>query len=77
MKGRTIMAMSSKHYREAASVIASAVSEANDRGSEHTDAILRTVEVVADGLARMFKADNSAFNRATFFDACNLTDRKF
>lgn len=77
MKGRTIMAMSRKHYREVASIIASAVSEANDRGSEHTDAILRTVEGVADGLARMFKADNSAFSRQQFFNACNLTDRKF
>lgn len=71
------MSMSRKHYRETAEIIASAASEANDRGSEHSDAIMRTVEGVADGLARMFKRDNSAFNRAQFFEACGLVDRRF
>lgn len=68
------MAMSRKHYREAAEVIARALPSERDMQSlsdgagERHNACLE----IAVGLANMFKADNSAFRRDQFMEACGL-----
>lgn len=66
------MAMSRKHYREAASVIREVVD-----GAKHDPAVMAAAEVdtarmIAGGLASMFKADNSNFRRDQFMEACGL-----
>lgn len=63
------MALSMKHYREAALSIADAVSRAN--GNKVAKA---TAYTIADRLAFMFKSDNRAFDRDKFMDACGFGD---
>lgn len=58
-----IMAMSRKHYRQAAAVIKRA-HQAADTLQERS-----LVGVLADDFASMFKQDNAAFSRQRFFDA--------
>jgi hypothetical protein len=69
------MAMSRKHYRQAAELISNAlesVSEDNDVEQAVRDKTTAAVKDVADGLADMFRADNSRFNRSQFMAACGL-----
>lgn len=66
------MAMSRKHYREAAEIIRQVVD-----GAKHDPATIAAAEtdsarMIAVGLARMFKADNSNFRREQFMEACGL-----
>lgn len=68
------MAMSRKHYREAADVIRGEVLIAEGSPEIVRDAQLAALEAVADGLARMFKADNSNFRREQFMEACGLSE---
>lgn len=64
------MAMSRKHYREAADVVNSA--HTGDTGHPADAVRLETARDIAKGLARMFKIDNSNFDREKFMDACGL-----
>lgn len=68
------MAMSRKHYREAAEVIREQVEQVkrDDLGSIPTAVATDALRAVAAGLAVMFKADNSRFDRYKFMDACGL-----
>lgn len=66
------MAMSRKHYREAADVIRAEVLIAEGSAEIVRDAQLAALTAVADGLAVMFKADNYNFRREQFMDACGL-----
>lgn len=60
------MAMSRKHYTETAAVITNV--------REDAKTVDGATRMLAEGLARMFKADNSNFNREKFMDACGLGD---
>lgn len=60
------MAMSRKHYQDAAEVIRRGV---NDADSYEGVAIARGI---ATGLADMFKRDNSRFDRSKFLEAAGL-----
>lgn len=66
------MAMSRKHYREAANIIANAVQATETLTPVRKNAALDTVEMIADDLAAMFKRDNSNFQYGKFFTACDL-----
>lgn len=65
------MAMSRKHYREVAEIISGELPLPAARTPE-ADAERDVLRSVADGLAGMFKRDNSEFNRQRFMDACGL-----
>lgn len=60
------MAMSRKHYREAAGNIARELAEAKSK--QQRDLIKRLAEKQAD----MFAQDNSRFSRQTFMSACGF-----
>lgn len=69
------MAMSRKHYREAAEIIAR-VAEGGS-SFEGLEGMINTgrreaAREIADGLAIMFKQDNPAFRRDQFMEACGL-----
>lgn len=53
--------MSRKHYQEAAKVI-------HESGIMGID--VKAFTLLVDGLASMFKSDNSAFDRERFVEAC-------
>ncbi|WP_329272083.1 hypothetical protein [Streptomyces sp. NBC_01451] len=59
------MAMSRKHYREAAALLRTALPPKGKRQPTRS----ATVREIADGLASMFARDNSSFRRSTFMDA--------
>lgn len=63
------MAMSRKHYREAAEII-KRHRQISARSGDNTG--VYAVEGVAEELADMFKRDNSAFDRARFMEACGI-----
>lgn len=65
------MAVSRKHYREAASIIKRQV-ENYPPGSPDYGMVRNAMGEVASDLASMFKGDNSAFNRQQFMEACGL-----
>lgn len=69
------MAMSRKHYREAAEIIKEVV----DATPAHSDlqgfiatGRMQATRSIARGLAWMFAEDNPRFDRDKFFDACGL-----
>ena len=62
------MAMSRKHYREAAETVQEVIENAQ------TFAELSAASRIAQGLARMFKRDNSNFRYDTFYQACGLDE---
>lgn len=69
------MAMTRKHYRQAAEIIRGRVEDTR----AHTPADLQTpclemLGVIANDFAIMFKADNSAFRRGQFLEACGLAE---
>lgn len=69
------MAMSRKHYREAAGIIADQVQklEELERNAGADVTIPREcVEEIAEQLATMFQEDNHSFRRSQFMDACGL-----
>lgn len=67
------MAMSQKHYREAAEVIRTEVQFARtEQGTVAGAASVDALRSVAVGLANMFKVDNPAFNRRKFMEAAGL-----
>lgn len=68
------MAMSRKHYREAAEVIKNVVTEAELQTPARKKAATEAAREIARGLANMFRADNGLFDRAKFMDACGLGD---
>lgn len=59
------MAMSRKHYREAAALLRAALPPKGKRQPTRS----ATVREIADGLATMFAQDNRQFRRTTFMDA--------
>lgn len=59
------MAMSRKHYREAAALLRTALPAKGKRQPTRS----ATVREIADGLASMFAQDNPSFRRSTFMDA--------
>lgn len=68
------MAITAKHYREVAEIIREQVERIQGRDAmfDMTGEAEATLEKVADGLARMFSADNSNFRRDQFMEACGL-----
>lgn len=62
------MAMSRKHYREAAETVKEVTAAAG------TGVEVRAASDIAQGLARMFKRDNSNFRYDTFYEACGLDE---
>ncbi len=64
------MAMSRKHYREAAEALAAAHTTAT------TSEAITAVENVTRSLADMFKRDNGRFDRQRFYDAARLGERE-
>lgn len=64
------MAMSRKHYVEAAKVIKGNLEDFQVDSASGT--IFNMAESIANDLADMFKRDNSAFDRARFMDACGM-----
>ena len=63
------MAMSRKHYKRAAEIIAAA-RPAETMPDEWRAGCQSAVDLIADELADMFAADNPNFNRHVFMDAC-------
>jgi hypothetical protein len=63
-----IMAMSRKHYREAAETVREAVEGANTPGG------VEAASDIARGLADMFKRDDPKFRYDTFYAACGLNE---
>lgn len=69
------MAMTRKHYREAARIIREVVETAEADSPSDLDRGMRiAADHIARSLATMFKADNSRFSRETFMDACGLSE---
>lgn len=68
------MAMSRKHYREAAEVIRGEVLIAEGSPEIVRTAQLAALQAVAEGLAVMFKADNYNFRRGQFLEACGIQE---
>ena len=66
------MAMSRKHYREAAEIIKNALPSRADADTPAGVVRTQTTREIACDLAIMFKQDNSAFDRYKFLDACGL-----
>lgn len=67
------MAMSRKHYTEAAEIIKANLDAAkSERNEDEAIGAEMAVKNVARDLAGMFKRDNSAFDRARFMDACGF-----
>jgi hypothetical protein len=60
------MSLSRKDYEAIAEVIKYRV----DNAGELTEKL--AAQLIADGLADYFKADNSQFKRGKFFEACGL-----
>lgn len=69
------MAMTRKHYREAAEVIrgeALVTSEYADLEGMIKLGRRQAAREIANGLADMFERDNPAFRRGQFMEACGL-----
>jgi hypothetical protein len=66
------MSMSRKHYREAAEIIRAEVEFASTLTPVRRAFTLKAVENIANGMAGMFKRDNSAFQSGKFFKAAGL-----
>lgn len=66
------MAMTRKHYREAAEIIKGAQQAPGDLPSTARYAAYITALSIASGLADMFERDNAAFDRQKFMEACGL-----
>ncbi len=64
------MAMSRKHYREAAETLAAQHANAT------TPETIAAVESITRDLADMFKRDNGHFDRQRFYDAARLGERE-
>ena len=67
--------MSRKHYIEVARVIRHEV-DVNAHEYGRDSAAVNALANVADSLADIFKADNSAFDSTRFMDACGLEGDK-
>lgn len=61
--------MSRKHYIEIASAFKREVTASDAAHDTHA---VMALERVAHDLCRMFKADNTQFNRRRFLDACGF-----
>lgn len=67
------MAMSRKHYTEAAEIVKRNLERATDGVPEDMAGNAEfALKNVANDLADMFKRDNSAFDRSRFMDACGF-----
>lgn len=64
--------MSKKHYITVARLIADEVEKSSPRAAEPTR--LGSISDIARGLADLFAADNSRFDRQRFYFACALDD---
>ena len=65
------MAMSRKHYREAAEAIRWSLN-GHPNTPVRRETRRETAQSIATDLANMFKRDNSNFDRQKFMDACGL-----
>lgn len=66
------MAMSRKHYRDAADTIKRTVEWSADETPVRKASRLAAAQEIANGLATMFAIDNGRFDREKFMDACGL-----
>jgi len=66
------MAMTQKHYRAAAGVISRALPSEREESTPGAIERRNAAVEIANGLAIMFKQDNSAFRREQFMEACGL-----
>lgn len=66
------MAMSRKHYREAAEIISRALPSEREESTPGAIERRNAAVEIANGLAIMFKQDNPAFRRDQFMEACGL-----
>lgn len=70
------MAMSRKHYRQAADIFKAQVDDAAKLPEELQAFVMTTITEMAKEFARMFKGDNGAFQAQTFYTACGLDASK-